>query len=690
MLNVHIGKFSNTVMERHNKKLLTLWKTERTKSPDCVKNLSNYKLTICEENALRLGLKHHILPAKINYDNIKVEVEKCVNKLCPHDEILDESFKDKIKFNVNSFVKSSNSVCSKFSNQKFHSTLKNLSHNKSIKIVNMDKGNGVVIMNTKDYYAKLDKIVLDKTKFEEIKFNTDDKNPIIKKQNSVKYYLDTYVKDSVDIDTFNSLIPVGSQPGKIYGMAKVHKEGVPLRPVVSMIKTSEYCLAKYLDTFIQPNIPISYSVNSTTQFLDSLKTYVFSAQSKIISFDVVSLFTNVPLEETINIICKKVYGPQSLKKPPFKQLIFKRMLFLACEGIFMYKGKYFKQLDGVAMGSPLGPSLANFFLGHLETTIIQNNIYFPNFYCRYVDDIFSIFNSDTDINNFFDFLNKIHPNMKFTKDEALNDKPFPFLNVEVKVNNDVFDSWIYRKPTNTNVFLNYRAIAPQSFKRGLILGFLTTAKRICSSNFYFDQEVGKLRHMLNLNGYPSFYFNKILSEFQNNNNNAALRDTDDDFVILKVPFVGTPSFEFSKRMRQTLSKKFSKPIKVIFNTFKVGQCFTLKCKTPKHLMSNVVYKFTCKHEAEVSYVGKTKRHLAVRVGEHLSQEESTEGDSQIKKHLSECVYCSNSNIDSFEIVKSTSSSFDVLIFEALMIKKLKPSLNVQLHKSGSFYTCKVY
>ena len=52
--------------------------------------------------------------------------------------------------------------------------------------------------------------------------------------------MDTYVKDSISADIFESLIPVGFQPGKIYGMAKVHKQGVPLRPVVSMINTSEY------------------------------------------------------------------------------------------------------------------------------------------------------------------------------------------------------------------------------------------------------------------------------------------------------------------------------------------------------------------------------------------------------------------------------------------------------------------
>ena len=105
---------------------------------------------------------------------------------------------------------------------------------------------------------------------------------------------------------------------------------------------------------------------------------------------------------------------------------------------------------------------------HSSLSIIQN-MYWPN------------------------FLNDIHPNLKFTKDEALNDCSFPFLNVEVKINDSVFDSWIYRKPTHTNVFLNYKAMAPNSFKRGLILGFLTTAKRLCSSTLYFDQEVSKLR-----------------------------------------------------------------------------------------------------------------------------------------------------------------------------------------------------
>ena len=129
--------------------------------------------------------------------------------------MIDDAVRDEIKFNVNSFVKNANSICGNSVNKKFHQTLKGLKANKSIKILNMDKGNGVVIMDAKDYYNKLGKIVLDKSKFMEIEVPKDDTHPVIKKQNSVTYYLDKYVKSAVDESIFDSLTPIGAQPGKI-------------------------------------------------------------------------------------------------------------------------------------------------------------------------------------------------------------------------------------------------------------------------------------------------------------------------------------------------------------------------------------------------------------------------------------------------------------------------------------------
>ena len=84
------------------------------------------------------------------------------------------------------------------------------------------------------------------------------------------------MKEIVDEDVISKILPTGSQPGKLYGLCKVHKANYRLRPVISMSNTSEYELAKYLDTFIQPNIPSSYITNSTDQFLDNLKHYDFS------------------------------------------------------------------------------------------------------------------------------------------------------------------------------------------------------------------------------------------------------------------------------------------------------------------------------------------------------------------------------------------------------------------------------
>ena len=58
----------------------------------------------------------------------------------------------------------------------------------------------------------------------------------------------------------------------------------------------------------------------------------------------------------------------------------------------------------------------------------------------------------------------------------------------------------------------------------------------------------------------------------------------------------------------------------------------LKAKTPKHLSSNVVYKFTCQSDSELIYIGETKRHLSTHVREHLSLSNSYQ-NSEVKNHI---------------------------------------------------------
>ena len=195
-------------------------------------------------------MKHHILPKKIDELSLRIEVEKLVSNI-KYDRpiILNLEFKERLKSLVKSFISEGNGICSNKQNQAFHRTLRSLSTNKQIKVCRYDKGNGVVVLNCKDYHDKLDTIVLDKEKFEEILVSENDDHPIISNENKTKSFLYRNIKSKIDEVDYNSIVPSGSQPGKLYGLCKVHKSGNPLRPVISMIGTAEYQLAKYVDSF---------------------------------------------------------------------------------------------------------------------------------------------------------------------------------------------------------------------------------------------------------------------------------------------------------------------------------------------------------------------------------------------------------------------------------------------------------
>ena len=99
---------------------------------------------------------------------------------------------------------------------------------------------------------------------------------------------------------------------------------------------------------------------------------------------------------------------------------FIKLMKLTTQEMFLCNGELFKQIDGVAMGSPLGPTLANFFLANLENKLLnKTNGFYPKIYLRYVDDIFAIFNDNLSITKFLNLLNKHHSNMQFTMEKSM-------------------------------------------------------------------------------------------------------------------------------------------------------------------------------------------------------------------------------------------------------------------------------
>ena len=187
------------------------------------------------------------------------------------------------------------------------------------------------------------------------------------------------------------------------------------------------------------------------------------------SFDIESLFTNIPLDETINICVNNVFGNKKrvigLLKKDFKQLL----TLSVKSSCFVFNNVYYQQVDGVAMGSPLGPTLGNLFFVNYESKWLKEcSVQFaPKYYPRYVDNIFLLFNAKDHVKKFLRYGNSRHANIKFTCEEE-NDNKISFLDISITRTENKFTTSIFRKKTYSGVYLNFHSHLPTDYKKGLI------------------------------------------------------------------------------------------------------------------------------------------------------------------------------------------------------------------------------
>ena len=135
----------------------------------------------------------------------------------------------------------------------------------------------------------------------------------------------------------------------------------------------------------------------------------------------------------------------------------------------MFNSKFLDQIEGVAMGSPLGPLLGNIFPSHPEHKWLDNcpTQFKPAYYKRYVDDSFILFKSKDHIIPFLNFLNSQNPCIKFTY-EVETENTLPFLDINICHYNGSFLTSVYRKPTFTGLYTNFQSFLLITYKKGLI------------------------------------------------------------------------------------------------------------------------------------------------------------------------------------------------------------------------------
>ena len=401
-INDKILKSKSSVQQKKFYKLLQERKIENDPEK-VIFNFSKYVLSDTEKKLLAKGLNFCLPPKQLKYADYLVHFELFYRDI--HNlEILSNEDLDFVKTKTKETALSSFRQYNKNPQQNLSkeelAALTNLSKNKDIVIQKSDKGNSVVIVDKDTYIKRMENLLSDQRKFEKVTLKNDAfLNFVVNQEKRI----DTIFKNLVDSNSMSKEMrkfvkPVETRPGIMYGNCKVHKQQVdgcpPFRPILSALKTPTYNLAKFLVPILNPLTKNEYTVKDSFQFAEEICEQ--DPTLTMGSLDVDSLFTNIPLNETIDICINQLFENTDTVEG-FKKSELKQLLCLATkESYFIFNGLLYKQIDGVAMGSPLGPSLANAFLSYYEKNWLNNcpQVFKPFFYRRYFDYIFLLFKSN--------------------------------------------------------------------------------------------------------------------------------------------------------------------------------------------------------------------------------------------------------------------------------------------------------
>jgi hypothetical protein len=382
------------------------------------------------------------------------------------------------------------------------------------------------------------------------------------------------------------------------------------------------------------------------------------------------------------------YTDEEINFHNLKRKTLKKLLTICVKrSIFQFNGKYYDQIDGVSMGSPLGPLFANIFMDNFENKHIEQlEALGVKVWYRYVDDIFSVLDNNTKAEEILQYLNNQHPNIKFTIEKEKNNK-LPFLDTQVNRRSNGYFTTIYRKKTFTGVYLNWTSLTSKKYKLGLIYCLLDRIWKITTDIEQRDLEIKTLKNILLKNQYPDKIIDQEIDKFlknriessnnENINQQTTAKETSEKqkrFIVL--PYAGDKSEEFSKRLRKLVNKNFPKiDLKVAYTTpNEIGKMFPFKDRISCiEKQSLVIYQISC-IDCKAAYIGKTARILEHRIKEH--KDSKKKDPSAVQLHLKNNP-THTIDFENIKILDHADSDYKLKMKEMLYINQLKPLLNTQ-------------
>ena len=179
----------------------------------------------------------------------------------------------------------------------------------------------------------------------------------------------------VDLSVPPDIFCIDSQRPWMYGLRKFHKSDIPLQPILSMCHSIQHSLAKWLIQVLNPVLAFysGFGADDLFTFSSMIRQFLPCVDSQfIVSFDIISLLTNVPLDEVISICGNFLYRSPLTSVHSFPESVFVELMELATKSVsFSFNDTIYRQVDGISMGSPLGPILENIFVRYSEKLLFD-------------------------------------------------------------------------------------------------------------------------------------------------------------------------------------------------------------------------------------------------------------------------------------------------------------------------------
>ncbi|XP_025262217.1 uncharacterized protein LOC112637212 [Camponotus floridanus] len=551
---------------------------------------------------------------------------------------------------------------------RLYSITKNfLQKNKDLILTRADKGNVTVALGRTDYINKVQQLLGDENTYTIIK-----KDPTKKLISSLRELLSRwknhgYISNAI----YKSLLFTDGTLPRAYSLPKIHKTNIPFRLIVSSINSPLYSLALFLHKVMIKNFPIAPShINNSFDLVHKLADIHIDDDSVLISLDVTSLFTNIPVDLALSSVSSRWrFIQNTCGLPEFEFLNAVRLVLNST--FFTFNNMFYKQTFGTPMGSPISPIIADIVLQDLEEKALNTLRFTPRFYFRYVDDILMTVPTDS-IDSTLSIFNSFHDRLQFTCELEV-DRKINFLDVTIIVNNNVLIFDWFHKSTFSGRYLNYFSQHPLCQKKGTIIGLVDRVSSLSHPTFHYKNLDLVVRILLD-NGYPlSLVFQvmnqrlRFLINGRVHNDHSASNDSSTFFTVPYLPGV-TEQFRdvtnnLNVKLAYTSLNKLNKFIKVH------------KDYIPTNCKTNVVYKINCS-DCDASYVGQTSRMLKTRISEHRSH---------INKNLVTRSVITNHRLqgdhdfrwNDVQVLDETSFYNKRLISEMLFIKRQKNGLNLQ-------------